>query len=151
MKKGDLMPVRWGLFVWSLLATPVLAEIYSWKDADGQVHFGDRPPAGQATEVVRPRISTIETAKIVPVKAVAATAGVVMYSAEWCGVCKRAKRYFTEHGVRYDERDIDLNDGHRADFEALGGHGVPLILVGSQRMDGFDAGLFETLRAAGGQ
>ncbi len=144
------MPVRWGLFVVSMvLVWPVLAEIHSWTDAAGQVHFGDRPPAGQATEIVRPRISTIETAKIVPAKAAVAATGVVMYSAEWCGVCKRAKRYFAEHGIRYDDRDIDLSDGHRADFEALGGRGVPLILVGSQRMDGFDAGLFETLRAAG--
>ena len=55
------MHIRWGLFALSILALPVPAEIYSWKDAAGQVHFGDQPPAGQAKEIVRPRINTIET------------------------------------------------------------------------------------------
>ena len=138
------MHIRWGLFALSILALPVPAEIYSWKDAAGQVHFGDQPPAGQAKEIVRPRINTIETARVTPVKA--AAAGIVMYSAEWCGVCKRAKRYFAAHGVSYDEIDIDASDANRQGFEALGGRGVPLILVGTGRMDGFDPQLFEAMR-----
>jgi len=134
-----------GLCVLLTLAMPALAEIYSWQDAAGQVHFGDQPPAGQTKKVVQPRANTIETAKLTPVKT--AAAGIVMYSAEWCGVCKRAKRYFAAHGVSYaDDIDIDASAANRQHFEALGGRGVPLILVGAERMDGFDPQLFEAMR-----
>ncbi len=109
----------WGLCVLLTLAMPALAEIYSWQDAAGQVHFGDQPPAGQTKKVVRPRANTIETAKLTPVKT--AAAGIVMYSAEWCGVCKRAKRYFAAHGVSYADIDIDASAANRQRFEALGG------------------------------
>ncbi|WP_290648622.1 DUF4124 domain-containing protein [Aquisalimonas sp.] len=39
----------------ALLAAPALADIYTWKDADGQVHFGETPPAGVAAERLDPR------------------------------------------------------------------------------------------------
>ena len=33
-----------------LLAGPALAETWRWRDAEGNVHFGDRPPAGVTAE-----------------------------------------------------------------------------------------------------
>lgn len=33
-----------------LFALPVSAELYKWTDAEGKIHFGDRPPENQATE-----------------------------------------------------------------------------------------------------
>ena len=70
---------------------------------------------------------------------------VVMYSAAWCGVCKTAKKYFTEKKIAYSEYDIDTNPKAKADFDKMGGRGVPVILVGSRRMNGFSAGGFEQL------
>ena len=37
------------LIVWSAMASAV---VYKWTDADGKVHFGDRPPDGVKAEVV---------------------------------------------------------------------------------------------------
>ena len=47
-------PIRllfWAL-LWAGLAAPVQGEVYRWEDAQGNVHFGDRPPAGAATEAL---------------------------------------------------------------------------------------------------
>jgi len=37
------------LIVWSALASAV---VYKWSDADGKVHYGDRPPDGVKAEIV---------------------------------------------------------------------------------------------------
>ena len=34
-------------------------------------------------------------------------AAVVLYSADWCGACRKAKRYLTKRGIDFEERDID--------------------------------------------
>ena len=38
------------------LSLPLQAEIYRWGDANGQVHFGERPRLGAETVEVRPQV-----------------------------------------------------------------------------------------------
>ena len=38
------------------LSLPLQAEIYRWVDANGQVHFGERPRLGAETVEVRPQV-----------------------------------------------------------------------------------------------
>lgn len=68
-----------------------------------------------------------------------------MYSAAWCGVCKKAKRYFAEQGIDYEEIDVEKSSQGKAAFKKLGGKGVPIILVGDRRMNGFSEAGFEKL------
>lgn len=44
-----------------LMALPSLAEMYRWKDAQGNVVFGDSPPEGVQAEPVRVRPNVVET------------------------------------------------------------------------------------------
>jgi len=64
---------------------------------------------------------------------------VVMYSTANCPACKMAKSYFTKKGVPYEEHDVNTEPAARAEFQKLGGRGVPLILIGTERMEGFNA------------
>ncbi|HJU49278.1 MAG TPA: DUF4124 domain-containing protein [Pseudogulbenkiania sp.] len=41
------MKHRWWLCTFILLSLPVLAEVYTWKDAAGRTVFSDQPPPGQ--------------------------------------------------------------------------------------------------------
>lgn len=74
--------------------------------------------------------------------AVARSAGkhgpVIIYSTSHCPWCVKAKQYFASKGVSYDERDIERSPSARSEFEKLGGNGVPLIMVGSEKMEGFN-------------
>jgi glutaredoxin len=126
------------------------AEVYRWTDEHGRIHFGDRPPAGTATEQVQVHINTYSAPQIVsrpsdrnvkPTK----RESVVMYSASWCGVCKRAATYFRAKGIPYRDYDVETSAKGRADFKRLGGRGVPIILVGEARMNGFSPAHFEQL------
>lgn len=62
---------------------------------------------------------------------------VVMYTTAQCPACKAAKQYMTKRGISYDERDVEATPSYFAEFKQLGGTGVPLILVGDKRMEGF--------------
>lgn len=126
------------------------AEVYRWTDEDGRVHFGDKPPRDAETEQVEIRINTYEAPQIVyqpPEPKAAGRRPVVMYSASWCGVCKRAAAYFRDKGIPFTEYDVEQSAKGRADFKRLGGRGVPIILVGKARMNGFSAANFEQLYA----
>lgn len=41
------------LVITLVLAAPAVAEIYQWRDAQGQVHYSDAPPAGANARTVR--------------------------------------------------------------------------------------------------
>lgn len=150
-------------FLYSLLllaaASPLRAEIYKWVDAEGAIHYSDTPPATQQNTLeITGSISSYDSPEIVQTEpaanAAAATSGmgktakskrVVMYSAAWCGVCKTAKKYFNENNISYTEYDIETNSEAKRNFERMKARGVPVILVGDRRMNGFSADGFEQL------
>ena len=70
---------------------------------------------------------------------------VVMYSTKWCPYCHRAREYFERHSIDYVEHDIEASAENLARFRELGGRGLPLILVGDRRMEGFSARSFAEL------
>lgn len=70
---------------------------------------------------------------------------VIMYSTGWCPYCKKAREYFKRHQFSYVEYDIEASATNLENFRALNGNGVPLILVGDRRMQGFSPQSFEAL------
>jgi glutaredoxin len=128
------------------LAAPlaVAAGIHKWTDADGNVHFGDRPPWDAASEVVSVRPNVYESPSIEALADVLARPDtVVMYSTRWCGHCKRARQYFQANGIGFEEYDVETSAKGRRDYARLDAKGVPVILVGDQRLNGFSAEAFE--------
>ena len=122
------------------------AEILKWTDKDGKVHFGDRPPADAVTSVVKVKINTYESPNVEAMQDVLNPKDkVVMYSAEWCGVCKKAKKYFKANNIPYKDYDIEKSSKGKKDYKKLGAKGVPVILVGKKRLNGFSAGSFESI------
>jgi len=117
--------------------------IFTWTDARGGTHFGDRPPADTNPKALDLKINTIEGATLNP--PMGGEPQVTIYTAAWCGVCREAKRYFRNEGVTYREYDVEKSPKGRRDYARLHGTGVPIILVGEQRMNGFSSKRFESL------
>ena len=75
---------------------------------------------------------------------------VKMYATSWCPYCAKARAYFARRGIAYVEVDIEKSREGRAEYDRLGARGVPLILVSTQRMNGFsEARLSQLLSEAG--
>jgi len=55
---------------------------------------------------------------------------IIIYSTDWCGDCKRAKRFFDEHGIAYENVNIDQNPEGKAYVEKVnnGNRSVPTIV-----------------------
>jgi glutaredoxin len=128
--------------------------IYTWKDSDGNVHFGDRPPPSAGAEsvdvkanvVAGPR-ATEQLQRVIAGRSESfpeqRALPVTIYTTKSCGYCKQAKAYFRANNIPFTERDIDQStDAHEA-FTRLGGDGVPLIVVGKKVLSGFSEASFE--------
>ena len=124
----------------------VVAAIYKWVDEDGRVHLADKPPRNVASETVDLKFNTYTSPQLYKSDlGVGASNRVIMYSAVWCGVCKKARAYFKQKDIVFKEYDIEKSAKGKRDFKRLGGRGVPVILVGSQRLNGFSVKSFEKI------
>lgn len=121
------------------LALPASAGVYKWTDAQGRMQYSDSPPA--AAKAKQLKLQSF-TGPVQVSRAIGADSGVTIYTTEWCGVCKRAKAFFAQNGVPFREWDVEKTEFGAIKFKQLGGSGVPLITVGSEKMAGFDAGSF---------
>ena len=141
------MSVRTIVCLLAILASGLCqAEIYTWKDAQGRTHFGDRPPADSASQQLELKINTIHKPEIQTLgETTLESHQVVIYTTDWCGICRQAKSYFKQKAIPYREYDVEKSAKGRRDYKRLQGSGVPIILVGKQRMNGFSPGSFDKL------
>lgn len=129
-----------------LCSLVVNAGIYKWVDETGKVHFTDSPPDDTKTEEVELRINTYTSVEIKPlIERLGKKDKVVMYSATWCRMCKKAKNYFRENNVPYISYDVEKSRTGKMDFKLLRGKSIPIIIVGGKRMNGFNAAEFDRL------
>jgi glutaredoxin len=128
----------------SAVGAAVADEIYQWRDANGKIHFGDRPPVReQATAVnVKPNLYHAPEIEVISGSSYWQEK-VVMYSTQRCGYCKKARRYFKRNAIPYVEYDVETSQRGKRDYKKLGATGVPIILVGERRMNGFTEAGFQ--------
>lgn len=144
---------------------PALGEtVYRSISPDGRVVYSDQPPtAGKVQQVysfddlpaspvpesvLRYRQGLEKGIKKRLTQA-ALPSGTQLYTATWCGYCRKAKAYLGERGVAYQEIDIDTPDGAQAYVQAGGGSGVPLLIWKGQRVQGFSRNAYDNLFGKG--
>ncbi|WP_019528700.1 glutaredoxin domain-containing protein [Dasania marina] len=123
------------------------SEIYKWVDENGRVHFSDSKDTQQPVETVTLQMNSYQHVSFesLPQNSSIVSRTVKMYSAVWCGYCKKAKQYFIAQGIPFIELDIDKNPQAKREYKALGAKGVPVILVGNKRMNGFSVKGFQRI------
>lgn len=63
---------------------------------------------------------------------------VVLFTSPGCSWCTKAKNYFKQHAIRFKTIDISKDIAAQKDCERHGCRGVPVVLVGSRWICGFD-------------
>ncbi len=134
---------------------PSPSTFYQWVDERGSVHFAasldEVPPdwrsrAGQveleSAAFIRTASAPVERARPRPVVEVASrsrTHDVTVYTAPWCGWCRKTLAFLDERGVGYDNKDIDSDPGYADELrEKTGGNAIPLVEIDGHSIRGFD-------------
>ncbi len=72
--------------------------------------------------------------------------GPTLYSAVWCGYCKKAKAWLAARGVAYQDIDVDTTSGMAALAEVTGGKGgIPVLVAKGQKVSGFSTAAYDSI------
>lgn len=129
-------------------------ELYKWVDDKGTIHYGDNPPKKAELQKITGEITSFKTVEIEAFKfdasLVTTTSNskvkpVIMYSTSWCGYCRKARQHFAGNNIPFREYDIEKSKKAAKEYKKLNGRGVPVILIGKQRMNGFSVNAFNRI------
>lgn len=74
---------------------------------------------------------------------------IIIYSTPTCVYCNAAKKYFAEKGLTYTEYNVAADMQKRQEMiEKSGQMGVPVIVVGSRTIVGFNKPVLEEALAS---
>ena len=139
--------------------------VYKVTGPDGEVTYSDKPPASKQRaetfefrnlpssplppEVLRFR-EQLEKSAQSRISAARAPLGtdVRLFTAKWCGYCKRAKTHLAGSQISFIEYDIETAEGMRAFVDAGGRGGVPLLVQGGQRVQGYSSAAYDRVALA---
>lgn len=126
------------LFFIILFSLPASAQIYQWKDKDGNIHFSDTPPSGVQSKEMKVREGRERAGKKEEVssrnpaeKRAIGEIEVTIYLTEWCPVSRKARQYLNSLGVKLVQYNVDHDkDKKREMLDKNGGEfAVPVIDV----------------------
>jgi len=63
---------------------------------------------------------------------------VVLYATAWCGYCAKARKLLSQHGIIYQEYNIEQSSIGRSQYKQLGGQGVPVLLIDGEVVHGYN-------------
>lgn len=129
-----------------LITMPVAAsQFYRWVDSQGRVHYSDQPPpssmARQATQK-NYKGSVIEGSESYALRQARERFPVTLFATADCGIpCEQAKGHLSRRGIPYSSKDPSNDPEAQKALAASGGKfRVPTLLVGSDKLEGYEEG-----------
>ncbi|MDJ0846801.1 MAG: glutaredoxin domain-containing protein [Myxococcota bacterium] len=140
---------------------------YQFNDERGQVRFVER--LDEVPEAVRANVGFVkldvppplspadarqarntQIARRGGVRTVSATAGsgqptVIVYYADWCPACRKAKAYLNRKGVPFQVRDVDNPAAKQELLRKTGRRSIPVIDVDGRILTGFSPQAIDAL------
>ncbi|MBW2410455.1 MAG: DUF4124 domain-containing protein [Deltaproteobacteria bacterium] len=154
------------LIVFLLTLGVASAEIYSWEDENGVVHYSDTPPTHiteweekeEATgnesqqddqtrkyeynpELISEILEELDDGSeddSVP------GPSVELYVTSWCTYCHKAKAFFRSKGIEFTEYNIE-NDEEAAQrmLSHTSSRAVPFVIINGQKIQGYSSAAYE--------
>jgi len=127
------------------VAATALAQssVYRWVDKDGKVHYSSEPPPSDAANVSQKRMGGgggDESQLPYATQQAMKTSPVTLFVSNNCGeLCSNGRSLLQNRGIPYTERNAETNPEDTEKLKQLiGALQVPLLVVGSQPVKGFN-------------
>ncbi|MBD3422560.1 MAG: hypothetical protein GF398_20785 [Chitinivibrionales bacterium] len=63
---------------------------------------------------------------------------ITIYTTDWCPHCEQLRKFLDKYKLPYAEYDVEKTKKGRDDYAAMQGDDIPVILVDSVKLEGFD-------------
>lgn len=144
--KAESILVAIGLVAASVSAGA--AQLYQWKDAQGHTVYSDQapPPSIRNAQQKAFKGNVIEIGESYNAKTAREKFPVTLYASA-CGIpCDQARQLLGERGIPFSGKDPQASPEAQAELKKLTGRlSVPVLIVGSERIDGFEAGQWQAM------
>jgi glutaredoxin len=123
-------------------AAAAQSQIYKWKDAKGEVHYGDTPPPqGAQTMQMAGQPPAPAAGSSMPYELTRAVLQhpVTLYTTARCDACDQGRSLLRARGIPFTEKTVNTQDDQQAQRRETGKDELPLLLVGTRQVVGFQA------------
>ncbi len=136
------------LFALGLAASSLAgaAQLYQWKDAQGRMVYSDQPPPPSVRNAQQKAFkgSVIEGNENYAARVAREKSPVTLYASACGAPCDQARQLLSERGIPYSNKDPQTSPEAQADLQKLTGRlSVPVLVVGADKVDGFEAGQWQ--------
>jgi glutaredoxin len=139
--------VKWGILVLSAVSLPLAAaQLYQWKDAQGRSVYSDQPPPSSIANAQQKSFkgSVIDGNEPYATRTAREKHPVILYANECGAPCDQARQLLTARGVPFSNKDPQTSPDAQAELQKLTGRSsVPVLLVGREKIDGFESGRWQ--------
>jgi len=139
MKAGFILMAAWLAAASMPLAA---AQLYQWKDAQGRTIYSDQPPPASVKGVQQKSFkgSVIDVGEPYAIRIAREKYPVTLYTSACGPLCDQARTLLNERGIPYRSKDLQASEDIRKEVQKLTGRSnVPVLLVGSEHIEGFQA------------
>ena len=143
MKAGYMMVAAWLAVASAPLAA---AQLYQWKDAQGRTVYSDQPPPSSIRNAQQKSFkgNLIEVGESYSTRTAREKYPITLYASACGPLCDQARQLLNERGVPYSNKDPQASPEAQTELKKLTGRSsVPVLIVGSDKVDGFESGQWQ--------
>lgn len=139
--------VVWGMLALAAISLPLTAaQLYQWKDAQGNSVYSDQPPPPSVKNAQQKSFkgSVIEVGESYATRSAREKSPITLYASACGAPCDQARKLLADRGVPFSSKDPQASPEAQADLQKLTGKlSVPVLVVGASKIDGFEAGQWQ--------
>lgn len=139
--KTSMRRGAWLAVVLLTAAGSASAQMYKWVDANGKTHFTEQPPPASAQPAQIKSMTATRAQVELPYALATAVRShpVTLYTTTPCAGCDLGRAHLKNRGIPFTEKTVN-NGSDEEKLKEVGGDGsLPLLLVGSNKVTGFQA------------
>ncbi|MFN3715563.1 MAG: glutaredoxin family protein [Thiobacillus sp.] len=123
------------------------AQLYQWKDAQGRMVYSDQPPPPSVKNAQQKAFkgSVIEGNENYAARIAREKFPVTLYASACGAPCDQARQLLAGRGIPFSDKDPQASPEAQAELQKLTGRlSVPVLVVGADKIDGFEAGQWQS-------